>query len=82
MSRERGKRAGRGIFMLVFYTSSICDVAAARRRSCLRRQTCSSRNTNDLSLFFFWLPQAGGMWDPGSPTGDRTCASFRASVGS
>ena len=82
MSRERGKRAGRGIFMLVFYTSSICDVAAARHRSRLRRETCSSRNTNDLSLFFFWLPQAGGMWDPGSPTGDRTCASFRASVGS
>lgn len=82
MSRERGKRAGRGIFMLVFYTSSICDVTAARRRSRLSREKCSSRNTNDLSLFFFWLPQAGGMWDCGSPTGDRTCDSCRARVGS
>lgn len=57
MSRERGKWAGRGIFMLIFYTSSICDVTAARRRSRLRREKCSSRNTDDLSPFFFWLHQ-------------------------
>lgn len=82
MSRERGKRAGRGIFMLILYTSSICDVTAARRRSRSRREKCSSRNTDDLSLFFLLAAPTGGMRDCGFPTGDRICASYRASMGS
>lgn len=68
--------------MLIFYTSSICDVTAARHRSRLRREKCSSRNTDDLSPFFLLAAPTGSMRDRGFPTGDGICASYRASMGS